>query len=254
MKKNLIYQNIFIIFTTLFYLIPNHGLTDELKVVTEYLEPYQIKNLDGSLGGYSTEVVEALFQQLNIKSNIRVMPWARAYKIAKEEKNVLIYSIAHTNERDNLFQWVGSFTKERLYFWGIKAKFPVPVRIEALLKGYTIAASRNSNISDYLIAHNFFNIYPITIEDQGMEMLFRHRVDLIVETELNAKHRAKKLGLDFDEMIKIKEIEALNNDLSLAFSFHSDPLLVLAFQNAFKNLKISGTLNKLKNKWGIVDE
>lgn len=254
MKKYFNYQNIIITFATLFYLMPNHGFTDEIKVVTEYLEPYQIKNLDGSVGGYSTEVVKSLFKQLKIKANIQVMPWARAYKIAKEGKNVLIYSIAHTKERDNLFQWVGSFTKERLYFWGSKTKFPVPVKIEALLKGYTIAASRNSNISDYLIANNFFNIYPITIEDHGMQMLYRHRVDLIVETELNAKHRAKKLGLDFDEMIKIKEVEALNNDLSLAFSLNSDPLLVLSFQNAFKNLQRSGALNKLKNKWEIVDE
>lgn len=30
----------------------------KLKIVTEYLSPFQIKRPDGSLGGYSTEVIE----------------------------------------------------------------------------------------------------------------------------------------------------------------------------------------------------
>lgn len=227
------------------------GYCQEIKVVTEYLAPYQIEMPDGSVGGFSTEVLRAIFKQANKKPNIIVMPWARAYKVVKEESNVMIYSIAHTKARHDLFHWIGSLTKERLYFWGLKSRFPVPIDIEALLKGYLVTASKNSNISQYLIDNNFFNIYHITVEDQSMKMLYSHRVDLLVDTELNARYRAKKLGLDFDEMIKIKEVTALNNDLSFAFNLQSNLQLVRDFQKAYQEVKAKGILDKIKQKWQI---
>ena len=65
----------------------------EIKVVTELLEPYQIKKPDGSLGGFSTDVVDALFEITKDLAEIKIMPWARAYEIALSKPNILIYSI-----------------------------------------------------------------------------------------------------------------------------------------------------------------
>ena len=226
---------------------------EAIKVVTEYLEPYQIQKDDGSLGGFSTEVVQALFLQAQMQPNIIVMPWARAYEIAKKEKNVLIYSIAHTQMRSASFQWVGSLTEERLYFWGLKAKFIAPIDDIDKLKDFKVAASRFSNAAQYLIDNNFYNIYQLIKEDQNMLMLYKHRVDLIVATELTLKHRAKKLGLNFDDLRIIKEVNELNNDLSLAFNLHSDAELVTQLQQAFEEIKDQGVLERIKQKWNITD-
>jgi polar amino acid transport system substrate-binding protein len=149
-----------------------HSNSQKIKVVTEYLNPYQTINTDGSLSGFSTEVVQTIFKQANKKPQIVVMPWARAYNIAKTEKNVMIFSIARTKERNDLFQWIGSLTKERLYFWGLKSTFPMPLEIDTL-KGYKIAASRNSNTAQYLKAENFsiFIILPSKIKVCGCSFL-----------------------------------------------------------------------------------
>jgi polar amino acid transport system substrate-binding protein len=69
-----------------------------------------------------------------------------------------------------------------------------------------------------------------------MRMLFSHRISLLIETELNAKYRANKLGLDFTEMIKIKEIKELNNDLSIALNLESDSQLVFELQQAYNQI------------------
>jgi polar amino acid transport system substrate-binding protein len=223
----------------------------EIKVVTEYLTPYQVKNADGSLGGYSTEVINALFKQANITPNFLVMPWVRAYEIAKSEKNVMIFSIAHTKSRNDLFHWIGCLTNEKLYFWGLKNKFHSSIELEALLKGYSVTASRNSNISQYLSDANFFNIYYITVEDQSMKMLFSNRIDLLIDTEINAKYRATSLGLDFSKMQKVIEINKLNYDLSIAMNANSDPQLVKEFQLAYSVIKAQGIIEALKKKWSI---
>lgn len=223
----------------------------KIKVVTEYLEPYQVKNPDGSLGGFSTEIVQAIFQQAQYQADISVMPWARAYEVAKRNKNVLIYSIAHTKSRHNHFHWLGSIKNERHYFWGLKTKFPVPIDTLSLLKGYKIAASRNSNVAEYLSTNNFFNVHLLTKEEQNMLMLFKGRVDLISATELTLKKRAERLGLDFNQLIKVSEVTELNNELSIAFSLDTDAKLVEHFQQAFQTIKSQGVIDEIKKKWKI---
>ena len=49
-------------------------LTDEVTVVTEYLEPYQVQNEDGSVGGMATEIMQAVFTKLNMPFKVKVMP------------------------------------------------------------------------------------------------------------------------------------------------------------------------------------
>ncbi len=229
----------------------NELMVNKIQVVTEYLPPYQIENEDGTLGGFSTDVIHALFKQANREANIEVLPWARAYQIAKMDKNTMIFSIAHTLERDHQFHWIGSLFKERIFFWGLKSKFPSPIAATALLKGYRVAAARNSNSAQYLAADNFFNIYHSINEDQNIQMLFSNRIDLLIETELTLKDRAMKLGLNFDELVKIMEVDALNNDLAIAMNLNSNPQLVEHFQHSFQQLVELGTLTNIKEKWQI---
>ncbi|WP_448549752.1 substrate-binding periplasmic protein [Thalassotalea fusca] len=220
-----------------------------VKVVTEYLEPYQIKADDGSLDGYCVEVVRALFDITHDHADIRALPWARAYEIAKSEPNIMIFSMARTPTREQLFQWVGSLKNERLYFWGLKDRFEGPVESYQALQRYRVAASRYSNVAEFLEHEEFSNIHHLIKEDQNMLMLYRGRVDLVVATQLTLETRAKKLGLNFAKLIKLKEVPELNNDLSIAFNLQSSPELVQRYQSAYRKLVASGKLEEIKQKW-----
>jgi len=227
------------------------GQAEEIEVVTEYLEPYQIKNSDGSLGGFSTDVVEALFKITQDQANIQVMPWARAYEVALHSPNVLIYSIAHTLIRDNKFHWIGALKDERLYFWGLKKHYTKSNYQVSELKKYKIAVSRNSNTAQYLIAQDFSNIYQLSNERQNMDMLFVDRVDLILATQITIETRAKNLGYDFKDLQRLNEVAALNNKLSIAFSLGTSPALIKKYKAAFQQLVANGQLAKLKEKWKL---
>lgn len=235
----------------IFYLLPTYAQADEIKVVTEYLSPYQIKNKDGSLGGFSTDVVNALFKEANKKPKIIVMPWARAFEVAKSEKNVMIFSIARTKERNNQFHWLGSLTKDKLYFWGLKDNFLKPINNIEYLKEYKVATSRNSNVDKYLTNLKFNNIYRLFKENQNILMLYNHRADLIVSTESTLKNKSKILGIDFNQAVKVSEIIDLSNDLNIAINLHSDPELILKFQQAYSEIKSQGIIEALKQKWQI---
>jgi len=230
---------------------PQAHTPTKITVVTEYLEPYQIQNADGRLGGQATEVIEALFAKLNIPLEIKVMSWARAYAMATKQSNVLIYSIARTKERENDFHWLGHLAYEQFYFWGLNKNFTQPINHIEQLKSYNISASRGSNVESYLRKNQFKNIYDIVTEDQSLLMLNSARIDLIVETELTLKSRAKKLGLDYKKLKKLKEVKALNNELGFAFSKKTDINLVKLFIKTFKELKQEGVIAEINKRWAL---
>jgi polar amino acid transport system substrate-binding protein len=239
----------YIVFLILSFIYSHDSYSENITVVTEYLEPYQIKNDDGSLGGYMTEIVRSLFRISGDIPEISVMPWARAYQIAKTEKNVLIYSIVHTDERSEHFEWIGKVSVNNLFLWGLKNKFPRPMKSIKELNKYHIAVLRNSNVDKYLESHQFTNLRPLTLEVQLLKMLLLQRVDLIIGTEETILERLKKLDTPFSDITKVFELTDVNTNLSIAFNKNTTPQLVSRFKKAFVKLKKSGELDEIKKKW-----
>ncbi|WP_138553254.1 substrate-binding periplasmic protein [Pseudoalteromonas rubra] len=231
----------------LFTVLPVRAAT--LQVVTEYLYPYQIKNEDGSLGGFMTEVVHALCQQAGDIPDIRVMPWARAYQTALTTQNVLIYSIVHTEARSPYFNWIGEVKTDPIYLWGLARRFPAQSDSLMLLKKYRVAVLRGSNVAQYLAKHQFSNLKPLSYEDQLLRMLEKDRLDLVVGTEQTIWQRATKAGMDFNTLAKVVELTELNTNLSIAFNITSDPKLVARYRDAFSTISSNGKLAGIQQKW-----
>jgi polar amino acid transport system substrate-binding protein len=141
--------------------------------------------------------------------------------------------------------------EEKLYFWSLKKQFNEPVFSIEQLKDYRVAASRHSNVAQYLIENDFTNINQLTKEEQNMLMLYKKRVDFIVATKFTLQKRAQKLGVNFDEIQPIIEVKALNNDLSFAFGNNTDIDTVKRFRKAYGQLVKNGVIEKIKHKWGV---
>jgi len=223
----------------------------EIKVVTEYLKPYQIKKDDNTLGGFSTEVIHALFELTGDKPNIKVMPWARTYHTVMNSQNMMVYSLARTKLREPLFKWVGKLHREQLYVWGLKSKFSRPFTTLDELKPFSFATSRGSNPEQYLTKHDFTKLYRLGNVERNIQMLFSERVDFIISAEFPVKLRCKKMKFDCANLIKLFDIPELNSDLSVAFNLDTDPAIVERFQHAFKKLEKTGVVTALRKKWSL---
>jgi len=242
----------FIILTFLFISI--NLQCREIKVVTEYLSPFQIKKVDGSLGGFSTEIIHELFKLTDDTANITVMPWARAYKIAQSERNVLIFSIARTKHREDKFNWIGTLMRQKYYFWGVKERFPKNQYSMNELMPLNIATIRNTNRHEYLLSNNFKKIHSLIHEEQQIKMLYENRTDLVIEAELSLFEMIKRYGISADSIKKVAEIPELDAQLSVAFSKGTSAHLIKKYSDAFKALEKNGTILNLKLKWGIPSE
>ncbi len=227
---------------------------EKITVITEYLPPFQLKNSDGSLGGYATEVINELFAISNDESCIEIVTWARGYDRALNEKNILIYSIAHTKSRHSLFHWVGSIRYERFFFWGLKSQFTEPFKNIEQLKKMSVATPKDHNSEQFLTSNGFKNIYRVVNNEQQVQMLYRQRVDMVLGNSLVIKSQANELGHNPADLMPIFEAYSLNNSLDFAFSIKTDIKLVKRYQDAFLQLINSGKLAEIRNKWSIVDD
>jgi polar amino acid transport system substrate-binding protein len=86
--------------------------SEELTILTENLPPLNYLD-DGVLVGPSVEIVKEIQKRVGSKKSIKVYPWARAYKMASEEENVVLFGMTYAKVRHDKFKWVGPLATKR---------------------------------------------------------------------------------------------------------------------------------------------
>ncbi|MGP9801629.1 substrate-binding periplasmic protein [Rheinheimera sp. NSM] len=224
---------------------------DNIRVVTEYRSYYQLKNSDDSLGGYATEVVQALFAITGDTAQFEVNSWARSYYEAVNNDNVLIYSMAYNPERAALFDCVAELDNEKLFFWALKGRISQPLLTLNDLLPYHIAVSISSNPDQYLTAQGMKRLLRTATPEHALSMLFKQRVDLVIGAEKSVYRRSQQLGYDAGQLEKVFQIAGLNHPLCAAFNLRSDPALRQRYHRAFATLQQNGTLAQIKQRWQL---
>lgn len=77
-----------------------------LRLLTEDLPPYQIVEHNQVVAGSAFLQVEAILKAAGLPCQTEVLPWARAFDIARSQPNTLIYSLARLPAREGLFIWL----------------------------------------------------------------------------------------------------------------------------------------------------
>ena len=74
-----------------------------------------------------TEVVKKILKRAKLDYKLGIYPWARAYQMALDAPNVLIYSIARNDKRETLFKWVCVIAPCHGYLYRVKSCLAVKV-------------------------------------------------------------------------------------------------------------------------------
>jgi polar amino acid transport system substrate-binding protein len=230
------------------------AVADEpLRIVTEELPPYNM-TADGRLTGMSTEVVQAVLKAVDMQAEIQSMPWARAYDIALNNENVLIYSITRTSEREKLFKWVGVVAPMN---WYLYAKPDSGIRLTSLddARPFQIATLKQDAGEQYLLANGFNlgqNLQSNNKYIYNYEKFKLGRVDLWISIEANALYLIRQAGDEPDEVMKqvlsLPDLGA-NGGLNMAFSRQTPDALVERFRQGLASIQRDGSYARIANKW-----
>ena len=129
---------------------------------------------------------------------IDVMPWARAFTIALNRPNVVIFSIVRNAQREDQFYWLGKLRTENYYLYGLKSSFATPFSSLEEAKEHTVVASRDSYEAKELKRLGFVegkNLVLTTNFDDNWPMITRNRAELTLTSTTMTKGKPDAIAL-----------------------------------------------------------
>ena len=92
------------------------------------IPPFNYKE-NGVVKGLSVDVVRAAFKEADLYiDRIDVLPWARGYRYALEKKNVFLFGILRTENREHLFRWMGTIAPATISFFRLKERGDIRIK------------------------------------------------------------------------------------------------------------------------------
>ena len=245
-EKNLITK--FILLCILLSAGPVQANTQYIDIWAEEFEPLSYKSEQGEIVGMNTELVKALVAEAGIEvRHWEIVPWARAFKEAKETPNSLVYTIARTPEREDLFHWVGPIGHRKIALYKLKSNKHLAVNQWSDLKNIRIGSLLGSASSASLKQQNL-KLYEVSHLKQIVRMLLQGRIDLANMMNFSLAYLAREEGLNYSDFEQVWVVDdtthfylALNKETSLE--------IVAALQSAFVKYEKEGKLAKLHEKY-----
>lgn len=197
-----------------------------IKVVTE--ESYPINHTDETsqaMTGFATDYLLGVLKQSDINYSINSYTWERSYKIASEEPNVLIYSMARTPERENNFHWLFEIMTLKYSLYGIESR-RVHFKDATDFRDFQIALTAGSASLKYLREDGYNNIV-VAKDYEHLDNLIKHgRIDFVASSKLALTSFMNKYNYEKDTFRPYKELNYVDIDLYYAMSKGTDKRLV----------------------------
>ncbi len=231
---------------------PPASWSQQIIFGTENHPPYNFINVQTkNIEGLAVDVIKAMLVEAGDAENkIKMFPWARIYNMALTQKNVAIFSMSYTKERDPLFKWVGELHNSKSYLWKDSSRDDITINSREDLSKYKIVVQRNGG--DHQIFKNEYgfedNLHLVIDTQQRYKLIFRGRGDLFVETPFTLKWQLGRY--DYENRIeKVYFIPEFGASLNLAFSNETDDIVVNRYKKALTQIKQNGTYQTIIKKW-----
>ena len=211
-----------------------------IQVVAESWYPYSYEE-DGVVRGRATETVRKVLARAGLAYDIELYPWPRAYRMAQERKNLLIYALVKTPPREKIFQFVGQVMEgDKMYFFGNKGRDDIKIDRVDDAKPFRIATSQDSAMMAFLRSRDFPEISPVYDIQLGFKQLRYGRVDLVLTSAVNVAAHVRSGDIAKGSVVPYGW--AFDAEPHMAFSPQSDPAIVARVRQAYEALVQDGGL------------
>ncbi len=220
---------------------------EKIRIMTIIEPPTNFLDEGGNLTGITVDFVRAIQKHLGNTDEIELMPWKRAYGLALEETNIILFTAGRYEERENLFNWMAQVTK-RDYALFAKADSNIQINsLEDAKKVGAIGVMRGAIREQMLLEEGFTNLESVTEHTQNIEKLMLGRIDLMTSSSLEIANTAKEAGLSYADVKSVYVFKTI--DSYIMMSKETPAETVEKWQKAAQELKDDGTYEQISEKW-----
>jgi len=216
-----------------------------LKLYTENSPPSSFPE-EGQVKGLSVDIVKEILRRTAQPDTIRLVPWARGYKLALADKNTAIFSTTRLSQREDLFAWVGPLYRQRWGFYRWKDSAVEVAGMAAARKIGRIGTYHKDAKMQYLKAQGFQNLVPTNKNVTNLMHLQRGHIDLWVSSDFNMPHLANQAGFSPAQFELAYAFNTVGN--YIAFSKKTSPDVIRLWQAVLDEMKSDGTYQQICRK------
>jgi len=219
-----------------------------LDVMTENYPPFNYKDKNQKITGMTTDIVLEIMKSIDEVDEIKMMPWARAYKQITNNQNKVLFSMTRTKQREYLFKWVGPIADNSWVFYARSdSKIKINSLEDARNEKYKIGTYLDGANELFLKENDFYNLYSVPNDLLNVKKLIKGRIDLWAAGETQGLYKAKQLDvnpLKLKKLFKIKETK-----LYIAFSRTTPNSIIKLWQNELDKMKKDGRYKLITDKY-----
>lgn len=219
---------------------------ESLTIYTEEWAPISFTH-NGKASGLAVEVVQAIQQRINNQSQIRVITWARGWKMITEQPNTMLFTMTRTSERERLFSLVGPVAVGTTNCYALKDSVLKINSIEDAKQAKSIGVYRASVEEQLLLEHGFNNIAPASTPLMSAKQLLKQRIDLWCNANLTAPSILAEAGASIADVKSLYTIR--ENHLYIAFSQCTPSAEIDQWKDALISLKADGSFARIYRRW-----
>ena len=231
-----------LLFTLLGLSASTHAIAAGVTLATEEYPPFSYR--DGkAIKGASVEQVEKVMKDAGIDYKIEMMPWARAYTLAKTTPMSCVFTTAHNAKRDPMFKWVEPLLVDRNI---LVARTGSGVAAKDLdeAKKYTVGTQREDYTEMTLKENGFTKLDVATDFNATLRKLLNGRIDMMPISEIYFGKLKAEQPLE-----KVTVLSTQPMGIACEKNFPSD--LLARMQAALDKLIVDGTQKTIFIKYGL---
>ncbi|WP_102405146.1 transporter substrate-binding domain-containing protein [Vibrio sp. 10N.261.55.A7] len=206
----------------------------QYRVITEDFRPFAYPTENGEVDGMSYEIVDWLLDDLDIGTEVEVLPWSRGIGLTKTKENHVLFSVARTKEREDWFKWVGPFYSDEVALYQLNdPKYPYKKDIK---NEGSILVAKGYPEEKILRDEGYKNIILADNTAIAIQMLLKHRGDYFPIGQAALPCLLAKYNLEEDSL-RSTDITLLTSHLYIAMSPTTSDEEVERWQKALDKIK-----------------
>lgn len=218
----------------------------DLTAYTEEWAPYNFSE-GGEIKGIGTEMLRAACAEARLSCDIHIVPWARAYALALNTPDTLVYTTARKPFREKSFVWIGPILPRTTWVWGraagerngiVKTVRDLPQLRFGVVRGdATVQELLDAGVPQAQLMADSSN-------GAALRLLHSGWVDAMVDTEIGMAWTLRMAGLPAST---VQPLIPLSEDAAYYFALNpqSKPGLAPRLQRALDTLRKSGKLDAI---------
>lgn len=197
--------------------------------------------------GVAPEVVREIQKLVGDDSELKAVPWLRAYDHTQKAPMHALFAIVRIPEREKLFKWVGPVFGEGDYFFKRKGSSFEVNSLDDARNARRIAVRKDGYTHQTLVSNGFKNLDVGPSYDSSYKKLVEGRVDLVLMGERTYYYMLKKAGID-PAIFERTNFKFADSAAWLAFSPDVPDSIIQKWQQALDTLKANGKYGEIMDR------